>query len=707
MPAHARAAARPDRSARGAPGYRPDIEGLRAVAIGLVLVYHGAGDLLPGGFVGVDVFFVISGFLITGILVRELERDRQVSLVRFYARRAKRLLPATAVVLVATSVLTWATTSPVVWRVFAGDIVGAAFYVVNWVLAGRAVDYLAEDVDVSPVQHFWSLAVEEQFYVVWPLLIVAAAWWLRRRPQARTRPVLTLAIGAVIVGSLVCSVLWTSSSPSVAFFATPTRLWELGIGALVAIGAPLWERLPAAPARAATWAGLAAVLASGFLLDSSVPWPGAAALWPTLATAVVIVGGVAAGRSGATVLLGARPMVWLGGLSYSLYLWHWPLLVAAEEIVGGLGRLQGLLVVAASLVPAYLCNRLVENPIRFAPSVSRSHGLALSLGGGFTMVGVVAGLVLALAVPVRTAPPGEQQAVGAGSLLEDGATTDGAAPGSVGSLADIDWWVPDATEAIHDVPDAYADGCQQDQVSAEPIVCEWGDLDGDLVVAAVGDSKLVQWQPALDPIAAEQGWHVYSISKSACAFGTGRQVNEGAEYTSCTEWNERTLEEVLALQPDVVLVGNRINEAMSDPPDPSSRTGSAMADGLAERWQQLIDAGIPVVVLLDNPNPGDLAPVYECVAEHPDDLAACTFDREEGLSRSGARVQLEAAERVEGVSVVDMNDLICPTETCVPVIGNVLVYRQTSHMTATYATSLREPLAERLVPVVEDATTGR
>ena len=176
MPAHARAAARPDRSARGAPGYRPDIEGLRAVAIGLVLVYHGAGDLLPGGFVGVDVFFVISGFLITGILVRELERDRRVSLVRFYARRAKRLLPATAVVLVATSVLTWATTSPVVWRVFAGDIVGAAFYVVNWVLAGRAVDYLAEDVDVSPVQHFWSLAVEEQFYVVWPLLIVAAAW---------------------------------------------------------------------------------------------------------------------------------------------------------------------------------------------------------------------------------------------------------------------------------------------------------------------------------------------------------------------------------------------------------------------------------------------------------------------------------------------------------------------------------------------------
>src|SRR5690606_28370426 len=269
---------------------------------------------------------------------------------------------------------------------------------------------------------------------------------------------------------------------------------------------------------------------------------------------------------------------------------------------GGLGRLQGLLVVAASLVPAYLCNRLVENPIRFAPSVSRSHGLALSLGGGFTMVGVVAGLVLALAVPVRTAPPGEQQAVGAGSLLEGGVTTDGAAPGSVGSLADIAWWVPDATEAIHDVPDSYADGCQQDQVSAEPIVCEWGDLDGDLVVAAVGDSKLVQWQPALDPIAAEQGWHVYSISKSACAFGTGRQVNEGAEYTSCTEWNERTLEEVLALQPDVVLVGNRINEAMSDPPDPSSRTGSAMVDGLAERWQQLIDAGIPVVVLLDNPN---------------------------------------------------------------------------------------------------------
>lgn len=219
--------------------FRPDIEGMRAIAIGLVLVYHAGVRQLPGGFVGVDVFFVISGFLITSLLVRELESTGRISLSRFYARRAKRLLPATGLVLVATAILTWWTVSAVDWRAFGMDIVSAALYIVNWRLADRSVDYLAEDVGASPVQHFWSLAVEEQFYIVWPLLIVALAWWLRRHGRLRLRPVLTAGILAVIVPSLAYSVYLTANSPATAFFVTPTRLWELGIGALAAIGTTL------------------------------------------------------------------------------------------------------------------------------------------------------------------------------------------------------------------------------------------------------------------------------------------------------------------------------------------------------------------------------------------------------------------------------------------------------------------------------------
>ena len=236
------------------------------------------------------------------LLIREIERSGRISLREFYARRAKRLLPASGLVLVVTAVLTWLTVPITQWRTFGLDIVGAATYVVNWVLAGRSVDYLAEDVAVSPVQHFWSLAVEEQFYIVWPLLLVLVGLWLRRRATARLRVVLGLAISLVIVPSFVWSVVMTASRPEQAFFVTTTRLWELGIGAFVAIGAARWARLPQRVAVVLGWLGLATVLASGLFLSSSVPWPGYAALAPTLGTAAVI---VATSPDRATITSGA------------------------------------------------------------------------------------------------------------------------------------------------------------------------------------------------------------------------------------------------------------------------------------------------------------------------------------------------------------------------------------------------------------------
>ena len=218
----------------------------------------------------------------------------------------------------------------------------------------------------------------------------------------------------------------------------------------------------------------------------------------------------------------------------------------------------------------------------------------------------------------------------------------------------------------------------------------------------IGDSKVIQWQSAIEQIANDQGWHVYSYIKSACAFSTGVQVAKGDPYTSCEGWNEQMLPLILDQQPDVVIVSNRTATAMADPPDTNSRTSQAMEDALAERWTQLTDAGIPVVVMLDSVSPGDIS-VYECVADNLDDLQACTFDREEGIERSAAPVQQAAAERVPGVQTIDMTDIVCPEETCVPVIGNVLVYRQTSHITDTYVRTLTPDLADRLVPAVDEA----
>ncbi len=324
----------------GGSGFRPDIEGLRAVSVLLVLVYHAGVARVKGGFVGVDVFFVISGFLITGLLVRELESTGRISLLGFYARRAKRLLPATALVLVATAAATWAFLPLTDRATFATDIFSAAFYVVNWRLADRSVDYLAEDVGPSPVQHFWSLAVEEQFYIVWPLLLALAAWIFGRRGGVgRTR--LAFALAFVAVPSFVWSLRLTSRDSATAFFVTTTRLWELAVGAAVAIGERRWSALSRPVAVGLGWAGLVAIACSAFLFREGARWPGFGALLPTLGAAAVIVAGHVPTTAGAARFLSLSPMVWIGGLSYSLYLWHWPLLVAARGPFQYVGYVEG------------------------------------------------------------------------------------------------------------------------------------------------------------------------------------------------------------------------------------------------------------------------------------------------------------------------------------------------------------------------------
>jgi len=530
---------------------------------------------------------------------------------------------------------------------------------------------------------------------------------------------MTAAILVVIVPSFLWSVHLTGANPERAFFVSTTRLWELGIGAFVAIGSVLWTRIPRTVSIPLGWAGLAAVLAGGLLIDSSVAWPGYAALLPTLGSAAVIVAGFTSGPAGPAGILSLPAAVWVGGVSYSLYLWHWPPLVSASADWDGLSPLAGTAVALFSVVPAYLSYRLVENPLRFSRQLSASNRLTLSLGANFSAIGVVAGLLLVLAVPLNQAPTGGQVQGAAAITSEDresggdrdnarsddpdqgeGDAGDAARPGTVASLAQVDGFVPAATEATDDVPGAYAQECQVDQVSPEPVRCEYGDPESDVTIAVVGDSKILQWYSPLREIAEEQGWHVVSYTKSACGFHTGLQIDEGAVYTSCDEWSDRVQDLLIDLKPDMVLTTHRHNYVLEDANDLESKSSEALVEALVEPWQELKDNGIPVVAMLDNPSP--TMSVYECVAENPDNLEACTFDRQEGIERSSAPQYLEAAERVPGTRTIDIRDAICPEETCVPVIGGVLVYRQTSHITDTYARSLKPVLEEELVPVVEE-----
>lgn len=675
-------------------GFRPDVEGMRAVAVWLVLLYHAGFPFLRGGYVGVDVFFVISGFLITGMLVREVQRDGRVSLARFYARRAKRLLPAAALVLVVTALMTWLFLPITDRRTFGGDIVAAALYAVNWRFADRSVDYLAEDVGISPVQHFWSLAVEEQFYIVWPLLLVLVAWWVRRTGRS-VRATMGVGLAVIAVPSLLWSITMTADQPAAAFFVSTTRLWELAIGAAVAISAPALATLSRVFAAMLAWAGLAAVVASALIVTAGTAWPGYVALLPTLGTGAVIAAGPAAGSAGPVAILGLRPMVWIGGLSYSLYLWHWPLIVVATERWGELSVVRGLLVVLFSFVPAWLAWRFLENPVRFAASMSKSPRLALSVGANLSLLGVVAGLILVLNVSPSTSSVGAKfQTEGAAVLAANPAGDQAGAP--VDHVAAI---TPAPLEATADTPDAYGRGCQVRAASAEPVSCEYGDPQGELTIALVGDSKALQWINALDEIGKTRGWRVVTFTKSACSFTDATITFDGEIYESCSTWNDAVLEELTSDPPDLIVTSQGKQTALDDRDDAdSNQSREAMIDGLVRRWSLLTASGSQVVVLADTPQPG--MNVYECAAENPDHLTACAFDRADAVRASAAPTQQLAVEQTD-VVWIDLTDAICPVDRCAAVIGNALVYRQGSHLTATYVESLAPRLEAALEEIVE------
>ena len=341
--------------------FRPDLEGLRAVAVILVLLYHAQVPWVSGGYVGVDVFFVLSGFLITGLLARELAATGRVDLPAFYARRARRLLPAASVTLLVTMVASALVLPPLRVPDVAGDTVAAAFYVSNMRFAIQATDYLGSALPPSPVLHFWSLGVEEQFYLFWPALLLFAsgvAFRARRVSDGLRRLAIILAITFVL--SLAISLWLTDVAQPWAFFSLPARAWELALGALLALpAAGRWV-----PARAAPWlgwAGVVMVVLSGLVLDEATKFPGVAALLPTMGSALVIAAGLrAAGLSPdaqataaspdaqadaspdaqadapprrnlrrfavPAAVLGLAPLRFFGRISYSLYLWHWPIL---------------------------------------------------------------------------------------------------------------------------------------------------------------------------------------------------------------------------------------------------------------------------------------------------------------------------------------------------------------------------------------------
>ncbi len=705
-----------------ASGFRSDVEGLRAVAVILVVLFH-CGAWIPGGYVGVDVFFVISGFLITTQLVRELRETGRISLRGFYARRARRILPAATLTTVVTVVVAGLLLPPLAAvRVF-GDARAAAVFGANIHFAARDANYFSADLPPSPLQHYWSLSVEEQFYFLWPLLLVMSSLvWigLRRRSAqnaagqesvARPRfPVVIVILAAVGALSFAGSVLQTPQSATVAYYSLATRAWELAAGALVALSLPLAARLEKHVAGIITWTGVACIAAAAAVFGSSTPYPGDAALLPVAGAAAIIFAGAAASRRwGAEAVLGTAPFQRVGAWSYSWYLWHWPVLILAPALLGhSLSKLEALTMAVISLVIAVLCFVLIERPIRRMQTFVRRPSLGLA--GGAVLVAVSLAAV-ALAGPVfaslhSSGPPVARPVLvshGTRSLTVQLSADLRAGLQTKRVPSNLD---PSITAAPQDDPVIAKNGCLLVDSAIKSRGCVYGDKTSHTSVVLFGDSHASVWFPALNRISVQQGWRLVVMAKSGCPSAAVNVVRFGRLFTNCSIWRRDAKRQIAKLHPALVVVAYS-QYLGGDRPLAGVPTGygSTWLDGTEATFSFLHRAADRTVFITDVPMLTQVAP--DCVSAHLSDVRPCTVARTTGIRYPGVthqELELAARNHIDGI---DSTPWFCTADRCPVIVDNILMYRDAQHMTPQWSRFLTPVLADAIKPIIRAINVDR
>ncbi len=675
--------------------FRGDIQGLRAIAVSLVVIYHLWPQRLTGGFIGVDVFFVISGFLITSHLMKRPPKTWN-DLVTFWLRRVKRLLPASFLVLGVTLAAIPLVAPVTVWKEWATQVVASTFYIQNWRLASTSVDYLAADNAVSAVQHFWSLSVEEQFYLFWPVIVAALvglAFMLRKN---RTLVVAT-GIGLIIVGSLVFSAVSTVTEPGIAYFSTFTRAWELAAGALVAVIVPATAALRRSKLGGfLAWIGLLAIAYAGVTYSGATAFPGYAAALPVFGTALVIWAN-ASHTFSPNGLLSHPAARFLGDHSYSIYLWHWPLIVFLPFYSGELGILDKVVVVAATLLLSILSKRYVEDRFRAYLDTSK-----ILTGGRFLLVGtLVLGLLGTAMINVGSSSEETgsklsteiqrvQSQVGidcfGAAAMVNSCTNTGLSP-----------MVPSPAAAKNDKSQAYADKCWSNGDFSDRPICTYG--TGKTQVALTGNSHAGQWLPALTEIADRQGWTITTYLASSCApTDAPTAFNTPAKIEGCLDYGRWVQDKTESGQYDLIITSDR--QSLPVEGYELENTEQAAIDGYASYLARWAKADTPIVVIRDTPFPAHtVSNVPDCLASSDDPLQECS-----GTPKSWKSLDPLATAAQENnfpfVHTINMTEFFCNQDVCPAVIGSVVPYFDGSHLTATFARTLSEPLEKRITDAV-------
>lgn len=685
--------------------FRPELHGLRGFAILMVVLFHLFGQGRVSG--GIDVFLTISGFLFTGMLLREAATTGRIAVVPYVGRLARRLLPAMATVVVATTVLGLLILPPGRHIALLREAAASVLYVENWELITSQLVYEAAGAETSPFQHIWSLSVQGQFYLLWPLLTVATVL-IARRVGMRPTPAMSITALLVIAISFPYALHLHHTDQANAYLNTGARLWELAVGALLALVGP--HVLPRVVRPFTGWIGVLLIGICGLVLDGGALFPGPWALWP-LGGFVLVMLSEHPARWGVTKVLCMRPLSWVGDISYSLYLWHWPLLILWLAHTGReqVGLVEAALLLAISALLAQLTLRFVEQPV----TARLGHRPLTAAVVGATIVAVVAS-------PVAVGATMLQRSVDADLAALDAQTSKASRDEVLGTAQDplvLEYpgarvldeasfvrasedttAIPDLTTLEQDQPAYYDLPCRQQPEGSgtgKVLVCDdpdhpegapgWQDLP---VIVVTGGSHAGQWTPAFHELARQHQWRVLVVDKSGCQLtsNTGQYPSprDFLPNPSCVTWNTDVVETIVDLDPDLVF---SIATTSLGQPESASL-------GFVDQWRELRERGIPLAVIRDNPR--IRKPLAECLprASEPQDcvtpLTGGTFW---GLAGTSPFLELED---VPDVGYIDLTEHYCPDGACPPIIGNVITYRDHSHLSATYVRTLSRALSLEL-----------
>lgn len=653
--------------------YRQDIQGIRAIGALMIMVYHLWVNKVSGG---VDVFFVVSGYFMASMLLAQLATEGKIQPFVFWGKIIKRIAPSAYIVLISTLLLSSVFIPETQWIRLVDEVMASAFHVENIYLMRSSVDYLARQEPPSAVQQFWALSIQMQFYFLLPIVFIVTTKLSQKLNSIRP---LALAIITIAALSFAYSLQSTVDSPDSAYFNPFARIWEFFVGVLIAVAAPHF-RLNLLTRNIVGWFGLLVLLTAGLLIPKAMNFPGYVALLPVGAAACLIVSGIGPMTTGVSRILSHRHFAFLGGMSFTIYLWHWPLMVFYLEFTAAqsISVPAGLLIIALSIWLAFLTNIFIER--RFASTKSEEQSPIAPYWVGtlfFIPAAALAGALKLHFQSVAGSQSGGQLVFFEGAHLSPqlDATT-----------------VPykQFLAAKTDLPSSYRDSCHQHTARPEVIACDYGDTDADASIALVGGSHATQWLPALDIIGKELNLKVVNITKSYCPLGA-----LAASHASCVEWNKRVVDHLTRMKP-LAVITNSTRAAKNGKKE-------HVPDSYVKQWQALAAEGIHVIGIRDNPQ-FDFDAVH-CVVRNKEDPSTCSRSRAQALLSDDPATELRS--QVENLKLVDMSNYLCTSETCTTVFDNILMYRDKEHLSVSYVNYLTGKLQKQLAAASPHVFGGR